>query len=457
MLAPLPAHAASTPIGATVTHVEGEATVVFVKDGSAAPVVLKMAVSAGDRVRTGKNGVVEVQFDNGDVIRVDKDTDMTVRSLHRNEKGSTFSIFNLIMGRVKSSVAKLASRESKFEYHTKAAIAGVGGSPPWVVTASMDATGKSKTEVDFLGKKGEMGQLYLQGFDSGLTRITLDPGFGTTVFQGRAPAIPQLIPQSRMQSLDKGMQFKTQRPAQQQPTQQPEGAPRGGTQQQDNSQNQEGSSGGGDQQGAGGSTGGASGGSIGDGAGGSTGGTTGGTAGDFTGGTTGGTTGEANGNMTGSSTGETVSFTGTSASGGGEIITPVTQNVTTNIVVNSLSSTVSTKITGVTGGTNQDGAVVDTSTINPQAQGTAGQTTTATSTAVQTVNTNVIGGFLAPPPPSPPPPPPPPPMDTTNIPPPITGTGGTGTGGIFPPGPPPATTGPVGTPVSISIPPIGTW
>lgn len=196
--------AATTPIGAKAVHVQGDARVISVKTAKESKITVGSIVEEGDRIKTSRNGVVEVEFDNGDLIRIDVDTDMTIRSLHRDDSGSSFSIFNLVLGRVKSAVSKLVTADSKFEYHTKAAICGVGGTPPFIVEFRAD-----KVSVDLLGKPGDAGFVYVQGFDPSKTLVTLMAGTNTTAMFGKAPIQPAPISPARIQLLNRTIPFST--------------------------------------------------------------------------------------------------------------------------------------------------------------------------------------------------------------------------------------------------------
>ncbi|VAX16443.1 hypothetical protein MNBD_NITROSPINAE04-883 [hydrothermal vent metagenome] len=197
-----PSSFAATPIGAKAVYVEGAAHVISVKDKSRRRVELDSTFTEGDRVTTEADGIVEIEFDTGDLVRVDKDTEMVVRSLKRDESGSAFSIFNLVIGRVKSAVGKLATKDSKFEYHTKTAIAGVAGTPPWVIRFHEDVT-----EIDLLGKEGDKGFVYVQGLDPKKTLVTLSPGTRTIVRLGMAPLKPFPIEPDRIEMLMRTIPF----------------------------------------------------------------------------------------------------------------------------------------------------------------------------------------------------------------------------------------------------------
>jgi hypothetical protein len=194
----------AAPIGAKAVHVEGDARLLSARTAKESRISVGFPVEEGDRIKTARNGIVEVEFDNGDLIRVDVDSDMTIRSLHRDDNGSTFSIFSLVIGRVKSAVSKLTTAESKFEYHTKAAICGVGGTPPFVVEFRNE-----KVNVDLLGKPGDKGFVYVQGFDPAKTMVSLLAGTHTTARFGQAPAQSSPIPADRLQKLNRTIPFSS--------------------------------------------------------------------------------------------------------------------------------------------------------------------------------------------------------------------------------------------------------
>ena len=153
----------------------------------------------GDIVKTGKDSVLEIKFDTGDLIHMEPETELEVTSIHRDDQGSTFSIFRLISGLVKSSVNKLLTPESKFEYKTKAAITGVGGTPPFIVQIN-----KGATEVDLLPDyEFEGGNMYLHGQQKDKSKqVIIEPGFRSTVAKNKAPEAPIVIEADRLKWLE---------------------------------------------------------------------------------------------------------------------------------------------------------------------------------------------------------------------------------------------------------------
>lgn len=197
-IAPVAAFAATSPISAKATYVEGSVSVLSAADDTTRAVQVGTGFAEGDKVTTSDDGIVEITFDTGDIIRLDNGTDLTIASLHRDEKGSTFSIFELAIGRVKSAVTKLVDKASRFEYHTRAAVCGVAGTPPFVVEAN-----DKQTDVDLLGKKGDPGKVYVQSTGGNKKRVFLIALTRTIVRFGEDPMDPFPISAERMRMFKK--------------------------------------------------------------------------------------------------------------------------------------------------------------------------------------------------------------------------------------------------------------
>lgn len=216
-----PVLAASTPIIAEAVYVEGKVMVISAAGSGESEVSVGMVFHEGDRIRTAADGIVEIEFDTGDLMRVDRDTDMVIKSLSRDEKGATSSVFGLMVGRVKASVTKLSTPDSKFEYHTKAAICGVAGTPPFVVEHRA-----RRTFVDLLGRAGEKGRVYVRGFDPAATIVNLTAGSRTAVTPGAPPLKPFPISPARMRNLNRTIPFKTTPKKERPPAEKPKPAPK---------------------------------------------------------------------------------------------------------------------------------------------------------------------------------------------------------------------------------------
>ncbi len=192
LIKPVTSFSATTPIEAHAVYVEGVVNYVSVEDSVTYPVELNTPFREGDRVITGKDGMVEIEFDTGALLLLDNDTDVTIKSLHINDQGAVSAIFYLAVGLIKSSFSKLADMD-QVEYHTKAAIAGISGTPNQVVKADTTDEGVARTDIYLLGEEGDEGSMFARGFDPDMTEVTLTANRGTTVFEGLPPAAPFVL------------------------------------------------------------------------------------------------------------------------------------------------------------------------------------------------------------------------------------------------------------------------
>ena len=177
---------------ATASTVSGDVNYVSVKDKATHPLEVGHILIAGDQVVTGSDGSAEITFEDSGAMTLDKDTKVTIRTIGRKPSGVIESIFYLAIGRIKSTLSKQMVAD-KFEYHTKAAIAGVAGTPPHIIEASKNEAGKATANVYLLGEAGDEGSLYVRGFDKKKTTVTLFAGQGTSIVSKLAPLAPFLL------------------------------------------------------------------------------------------------------------------------------------------------------------------------------------------------------------------------------------------------------------------------
>lgn len=199
-------YASASSIVAKAVAVEGKATRTSPEGNRSAGIVVGDTFSAGDTIKTSVGAIVEIEFDTGSLMLIGSDTQMTIKNLDRKKDGTTRSVFGLLFGRIKTSVVKLLTRNSLFEYHTKAAVCGVAGTPPFVVEYQRE---QEQTNIDLLGKPGQKGAVYVQGRDRARTRVDVLPGQHSSVRLGKAPLKPVPIPPARFRSLTKGLLFRT--------------------------------------------------------------------------------------------------------------------------------------------------------------------------------------------------------------------------------------------------------
>ena len=201
----VPSQSFAAPIGATAMYVRGVAHVTSAKTGKKTRIRRGAAFAAGDKIVTSRTGVVEIKFDNGNKVRVDRNSSLLVKELRRDSSGSTFSVFNLFFGRVKSAVGRLATASSKFEYHTKAAIAGVAGTPDWVLEYKDDTL-----KAYLLGQPGDKGAIYIKGFDPHQTLIEITAGTWSSTRVGLPPMPPKVMSIFIRRQLNKNIPFSAE-------------------------------------------------------------------------------------------------------------------------------------------------------------------------------------------------------------------------------------------------------
>lgn len=113
---------------AAVKEVKGEAWVKPRRQDEFIALAGRQRVQAGDTVKTGKDGEVELYWLDGTRIKVGADTLMTVLKCQINTATkSETSMFKLDVGRLWIRVLKVLSHKSKFEIKTPTATAGVRG------------------------------------------------------------------------------------------------------------------------------------------------------------------------------------------------------------------------------------------------------------------------------------------------------------------------------------------
>ena len=199
-----PSVALAAPIGATAIYVRGVAHVTSAKTSKKTRIRKGATFEAGDKIVTSRTGIVEIKFDNGNKVRIDRNSNLLVKRLERDSSGSTFSVFNLFFGRVKSAVGRLATASSKFEYHTKAAIAGVAGTPDWVLEYRGDTL---KTYL--LGQPGDEGSIFIRGFDPKRTLRKITAGTWSSTRVGLPPMPPKAMSAFIRRQLNRNIPFSS--------------------------------------------------------------------------------------------------------------------------------------------------------------------------------------------------------------------------------------------------------
>ena len=207
MLLLTPAISFAANFGAELTEIEGRVMVTKGSTGKTIVATEGMRIGAGDKVVTGEEAAVDILYDDGNVTAMDENTVLTIKKLSLKPGGKS-SVVDLGIGRIKNSVTKIVNIRASFEVQTKSAVAGVTGTPPWVVAVTKNKQGKFSTEIDLLTRGRDMGGLFVRGTDPGATEIRLTPGTRTVSFLGIAPQKPQRISTARSLALKKAVPIK---------------------------------------------------------------------------------------------------------------------------------------------------------------------------------------------------------------------------------------------------------
>lgn len=199
--------AAAKSFGAEITDVSGSVFVIPKETNNIVNAVKGQRLVPGDTITTGAEGETEILYDDGNLTRLDENSRLLIEKLAIVEGGARETGIRLELGRVKNAVSKLGNKRSRFEVHSASAVAGVTGTPDWVVGLAGDPFSPT-TEVDLLGKVGEEGEIYVEGA-GGAGRQAVTSGMRTVVQSGMPPTTPFAIDTERLQTLMRKMSLKT--------------------------------------------------------------------------------------------------------------------------------------------------------------------------------------------------------------------------------------------------------
>jgi hypothetical protein len=139
---------------AIVSNHSGDARIYT--DGQWKDAEINMPLFEGDYLRTTSGSSLEVTFDDATIVKLGDNTELKLTELKRKENAA-ITIFNLVKGRFMAIVDHLKNADSKFEVHTKMAIAAVKGTE-LAVEANEDGTnlGVYTGKVEFKTAAGDV-------------------------------------------------------------------------------------------------------------------------------------------------------------------------------------------------------------------------------------------------------------------------------------------------------------
>ncbi len=208
-LAAIPPAFAARNFGGEIADISGPVFVVTKDTHNIVTATKGMRLNPGDAITTGQEGEAEILYDDGNLTRLDENSRMVIEKLSIAEGGARETGIRLELGRVKNAVSKLGNKRSKFEVHSASAVAGVTGTPDWVVGLTGDPFTPT-TEVDLLGTAGEPGEVFCEGA-GGAGRQVINSGMRSVVQHGMPPTAPFAIDPERLQTLMRKMPIRTPR------------------------------------------------------------------------------------------------------------------------------------------------------------------------------------------------------------------------------------------------------
>lgn len=111
-----------------VTYLRGEAFRASAGSTNWLPLKVDMKLHEGDRLQTKKSARIEAKLNDGSVVRLGQNTQLSLQKVVTNNKGQRKSVkAKLILGKIWASVKKAVGAETQFSVTTDHAVAGVRG------------------------------------------------------------------------------------------------------------------------------------------------------------------------------------------------------------------------------------------------------------------------------------------------------------------------------------------
>src|SRR6266849_3314940 len=146
-----------------------------------------MGVFWQDTVKTERGGRARLRLEDGSILNVGSQASLVVT---KHDPGKQQTDLELIYGKVRADVTKIATPDGHFEIHTKVAVCGVVGTEEY-----LEATDFATTVIALGG-----GQVRVSAADSRFPGATLlNPGEAISIIAGRAPGSKRLASAEEMQ------------------------------------------------------------------------------------------------------------------------------------------------------------------------------------------------------------------------------------------------------------------
>src|SRR5713226_4462630 len=145
-----------------------------------------MGVFWQDTVKTERGGRARLRLEDGSILNVGSQASLVVT---KHDPGKQQTDLELVYGKVRADVTKIASPDGHFEIHTKVAVCGVVGTEEY-----LEATDLATTVIALGG-----GQVRVASTDARFPGTTLlNPGEAISIIAGRAPGSKRLASSQEM-------------------------------------------------------------------------------------------------------------------------------------------------------------------------------------------------------------------------------------------------------------------
>ena len=170
------------PLEGRVSYVRGDVSLFSPDRQSWGPLASDLILQEGQKIRTGVDGSLEVQYDDGATLYLRPDTQVTITSAIERIDNQTIRSFFLKVGKVVSTIRNATGKEQRFELKTPSTTGAARGT--WFRMA-VDQESASRCEV--LGGTVEVA--------GAIEQVLVEQGMGTVVTSAGTPSPPtRLLP-----------------------------------------------------------------------------------------------------------------------------------------------------------------------------------------------------------------------------------------------------------------------
>ena len=183
----MPAPAAEqTTFSATLVDYEGEVLLRKLGEEIWLPVEKDIPIEQGDRLKTGHDAYVEILMDDGSLLKLEEDSEITLSELSADfgTKRIACRVF-MWFGRLLSNIEKFKHSRSRFHVHTPTMIAGVRGTEFIVET-----TDSVQTDVGVFEGEISVGGVDAEGKLMESSEVLIAAGNQTSIQRNKRPLPP---------------------------------------------------------------------------------------------------------------------------------------------------------------------------------------------------------------------------------------------------------------------------